>query len=110
MGLLSGKYATGASFEATDIRATSPAWMAYFRDGQPNPDWLARLEAIRQILTSGGRTLTQGALAWIWAVSPLSIPIPGFRTVAQVEENARALEFGPLTADQVLQIDAILGR
>ncbi len=109
MGLLTGKYAAGANFEATDVRFTSPAWMAYFKDGQPNPDWLARLEAIRDVLTSGGRTLAQGALAWLWAISPATVPIPGFRTVAQVEQNAKALEFGALSADQLAQIDTILG-
>jgi aryl-alcohol dehydrogenase-like predicted oxidoreductase len=30
--------------------------------------------------------------------------------VAQVEENAAALEFGPLDPAQLTQIDAILGR
>ncbi len=29
----------------------------------------------------------QGALAWIWERSPVTIPIPGIRTVAQAEEN-----------------------
>ncbi|WP_430384127.1 hypothetical protein [Archangium violaceum] len=38
------------------------------------------------------------------------LPIPGFRTVAQAEENARALEFGPLTPRQMQESDQILGR
>ena len=61
---------------------------------------------IRDILTSNGRTLVQGALAWIWARSEKTIPIPGFKTVAQVEENAKAMELGPLTADQMKEIDS----
>jgi aryl-alcohol dehydrogenase-like predicted oxidoreductase len=60
------------------------------------------------VLTSGGRTLAQGALAWIWARSPATIPIPGCRTVAQVEENAGALAHGPLTTAQLDQIRTIL--
>ena len=36
--------------------------------------------------------------------------IPGFRTVAQIQENAAALQFGPLTPEQMQEIDAILGR
>ena len=62
------------------------------------------------MLTSEGRTLAQGALAWIWARSPRTVPIPGFKTVAQVEENCGALAAGPLTADQLAEIDRILGR
>ncbi len=110
MGLLSGKYDANTLLAADDIRGKSPDWMQYFHDGVPNPDWLAKLAAIRDILTSGGRTLAQGALAWIWGRSPVTIPIPGFRTVRQITENVRAMEFGPLTGAQVQEIDAILGR
>jgi aryl-alcohol dehydrogenase-like predicted oxidoreductase len=50
------------------------------------------------------------ALAWNWARSPLTLPIPGFRTVKQVEENAGAMAFGPLTPEQMKQIEVILKR
>ena len=42
--------------------------------------------------------------------SEKTIPIPGFRTVAQVEENAGAMEFGPLTDNEMAQIEELLGR
>jgi aryl-alcohol dehydrogenase-like predicted oxidoreductase len=71
---------------------------------------LAKRDAIREILTSGGRTVVQGALAWLWARSPQTIPIPGFRTVQQVEENVRAMEFGPLTPAQMREIADLLER
>jgi aryl-alcohol dehydrogenase-like predicted oxidoreductase len=38
------------------------------------------------------------------------VPIPGFRTVAQVQENAKAMDFGPLTPAQMAEVDRILGR
>ncbi|MBZ0305605.1 MAG: aldo/keto reductase [Anaerolineae bacterium] len=44
------------------------------------------------------------------AQSSTTIPIPGIRTVAQVEDNAGAMRFGPLTADQMHQIDELLQR
>jgi aryl-alcohol dehydrogenase-like predicted oxidoreductase len=84
--------------------------MKYFRDGRPNPEWMGRRQAIQDILTSGGRTLAQGAIAWLWGRSETTLPIPGFRTVAQVEENAGAMQFGPLTPDQMRAIDSILER
>jgi aryl-alcohol dehydrogenase-like predicted oxidoreductase len=84
--------------------------MVYFREGKPNPEWLERLASIREILTSGGRTLAQGALAWLWARSERTLPIPGFRTVAQVEDNCGALGLGPLAVEQMREIDALLGR
>jgi len=52
----------------------------------------------------------QGALGWLWGESTHTIPIPGFRLVKQVEENCKAMEFGPLTEEQVLEIDALMGR
>jgi len=66
--------------------------------------------AIQEVLKSDGRTVVQGALAWIWARSDRTIPIPGFRTLAQVEENIKAMEFGPLKAEQMNEIDELLGR
>ncbi|MEW2508636.1 aldo/keto reductase [Streptomyces sp. NPDC046870] len=110
MGLLAGR--RGEPLEAGDIRSRPPAWLpGYADDGSgADPGWLARIDAVRSVLTSGGRSLAQGALAWLWARSPRTVPIPGFRTVAQAEENAGALAKGPLTAAQSAEIDRLLGR
>ena len=109
MGLLTGKYAADTRLGDEDVRGKmSPAWVKYFKDGQPDRAWLKKVEAIREILTSRGRTLAQGALAWLWARSPQMIPIPGMRTVRQVEENASAMHFGPLEQDQMDEIERLL--
>ncbi len=111
MGLLTGKYAHGGAPRKGDIRSAPPEWLPGFTEGgAPDADWLARVEAVREILTSGGRTLAQGALAWLWARSERTVPIPGFRTVAQVEQNAGALDHGPLTQDQLKEVAEILTR
>jgi aryl-alcohol dehydrogenase-like predicted oxidoreductase len=111
MGLLTGKYNSNSTLPLDDVRGEqAPEWMKYFKDGKPNPEWLSKIEAVREILTSGGRTLAQGAIAWLWGRSDKNIPIPGFKTVAQVEDNAGAMRFGPLTAAQVAEIDSLLGR
>jgi len=52
-----------------------------------------------------GRSL---ALPLRLALSPQTIPIPGFRTVKQVEENVAALRLGPLAEDEVRQIAELL--
>jgi aryl-alcohol dehydrogenase-like predicted oxidoreductase len=109
-GLLSGKYGPDSQMPADDIRSGDASWLVYFQDGKPAPEWLEKLNGLRDILTSGGRTLVQGALAWIWARSGHTIPIPGFRNVSQVEENAGAMQFGPLRDEGMRQIDKILGR
>jgi aryl-alcohol dehydrogenase-like predicted oxidoreductase len=71
---------------------------------------LMKIEAVKEILTSDGRTLAQGALVWLWGRSGKTIPIPGFRTVEQVKENCGALDHGPLTKKQMEEIAGILGR
>ena len=111
MGLLSGKYDETSKLPDNDVRGeNAPSWMKYFKDGRPNPVFLEKLDAIREILTADGRTLVQGALGWLWARSDQTVPIPGFRTVAQVEENAKAMELGPLSDEQVAAIDNLLDR
>ncbi|HUV06847.1 MAG TPA: aldo/keto reductase [Spirochaetia bacterium] len=111
MGLLTGKYRSGSSIPSDDVRGDKgPSWMKYFRGGKPAEEWLKKVEAVREILTSKGRTQAQGALAWLWARSPNTIPIPGFKTADQVAENASAMKHGPLTAEQLAEIDRILER
>jgi aryl-alcohol dehydrogenase-like predicted oxidoreductase len=111
MGFLTGKYSPTSQLPMDDIRSKPPAWLRYFKEGgSASQEWFSTLDGIKEILTSKGRTLAQGALAWIWARSGDAIPIPGVRTVHQVEENVGAIEFGPLTSDQMAEISRLLGR
>jgi aryl-alcohol dehydrogenase-like predicted oxidoreductase len=109
MGLLTGKFSPASTFGDDDVRKHA-GWHPGFQNGKPTRDWLDKLDSIRGVLTAGGRTLAQGALAWIWARSPNTVPIPGFKTVRQVEENCGAMRFGPLAPAQMAEIDRILGR
>lgn len=104
MGMLTGKFSADTKFPPDDIRR---GWN-FKEAGQAEA--MKKVESLRDVLSSDGRTVTQGALAWLWARSEVMIPIPGFKTVAQVEENAGAMNYGPLSADQMQQIDHILGR
>lgn len=107
MGLLTGKFDASSRLNNDDVRGLQPVWLRYFDKGQAKPEWLERLAAIRKILGKDGRTLTQGALGWIWARSPQTIPIPGFRTVKQVEENIAALRFGALSDAALREIASL---
>ena len=108
MGLLTGKYKADAQFPANDVRRASRWWDYFQRDKMPA--LLQKLDAVRDILTSDGRTLAQGVLGWLLARSERAIPIPGFKTVTQVEENVGTLRFGPLTAAQMQEIERLLAR
>jgi len=105
MGLLTGKFTPDTQFQKDDIRGGR----MNLRDGEM-AEHLKQVDRLRRIFGKEGRTLAQLALAWIWARSERTIPIPGFKTVAQVQENVKAMAFPPLTRAQVRQIDQVFGR
>jgi aryl-alcohol dehydrogenase-like predicted oxidoreductase len=111
MGILTGKFDFNSTIEEDDCRKTvdlhnDPYYM-FFKGGKPLPELLQKLNTIKEILRSDGRTLAHGALGWIWAKSDKTIPIPGFKTERQVEENVQAMDFGPLTQSQMQEIEEI---
>lgn len=105
LGLLTGKFNADTQLHEHDVRIYRMKWN--FKEG-PVAEQLKQLDAIRDVLTSGGRSLAQGALGWIWARSGNTIPIPGYTRLQQVEDNVAAMKFGPLSAEQMRQIDAVL--
>ncbi len=108
MGFLSGKFNADSRISENDVRGAGHEWVRYFENGKPKKEFLTKLDAVREILSSEGRNLVQGALAYLWGKSEKTIPIPGFKNVKQAEENARAMEFGPLTEERVAEIDSML--
>lgn len=104
MGFLTGKYTLDnyrTLLSPDDFR---------LRDEASFIHTMNQLEKIKEVLRSDGRTIPQAALGWNWARSERTIPIVGFRTLAQVEESIQALEFGPLANKQVKQINSLLDR
>jgi aryl-alcohol dehydrogenase-like predicted oxidoreductase len=110
MGLLGGKHDATTKFDSSEVRGRTATWMDYFADGRIRPDYAKRLDAVRDLLQSGGRTLVQGALCWLWARCNHTLPIPGFRNTDQVTEIAGALKFGPLSAATMAQIETLIDR
>ena len=101
-GMLTGKITAETTFPEDDMRHA----VDFARE-----EWrklLDRVHAVQDVLTVGGRTVAQGALAWIWARDERLIPIPGFRTVEQVRQNAGAAEHGPLTREQMQEVIGIV--
>jgi len=98
MGLLTGKFRHDSTLPANDVRH---GWD--LQHGE-QADRLEQLAQLREALTHDGRTLAQAALGWLWARSLVTIPIPGFKTIAQVEDNVGALAHGPLSMEQMAAI------
>jgi len=103
-GILTGKFTPHSTFPEDDFRRSLD-----FQE-ERHAKLLRQVDELREVLTSDGRTLAQGAIAWIWARSERAIPIPGFKTVAQVEENARAMAFGPLSSEQMGEVERIMNK
>jgi aryl-alcohol dehydrogenase-like predicted oxidoreductase len=103
MGVLAGSLTAETELPEDD-------WRRAFYEDQGFFGFLERVERLRSVLTQDGRTLAQAALGWIWARSPRTVPIPGFRTLEQVEEDVEALRLGPLSQEQMEEIDALLER
>ncbi len=50
MGMLTGKFTPDSKLGDDDVRGDrGPGWMQAFRDGKPNPVWLAKVASIRQV-------------------------------------------------------------
>ncbi|WP_089157308.1 aldo/keto reductase [Micromonospora sp. NBS 11-29] len=109
MGLLTAKYQDApAARGGDDVRGVAPEWLTWFTDGVPRADWADRVAQVREALTADGRTLAQGALGWLLARSPQTLPIPGCRTVGQAEENIGTLAYGPLPEASFAEVERLL--
>lgn len=103
-GILTGKFNHQSRLPDNDVRRR---WNTGEGDVANAID---AVEAIRPILEEDGRTPAQAALAWIWAHHPRTLPIAGFKTVTQVEENVQTLNQGPLSDDQMQRIEEKLNE
>jgi aryl-alcohol dehydrogenase-like predicted oxidoreductase len=92
MGVLTGRWSPETKLEEADPRAQ---WF----EQEEFRKLLACAQQIEPYLTSGGRSYVQGALGWIWARSPLTIPLPGFRNMEQMQALLQARQFGPLSQE-----------
>lgn len=62
--------------------------------------------ALQRIAAAHGVTAAQIALAWLLALSPMMVPIPGTADLAHLEENMDAVLLD-LSGDEVAQLNAV---
>ena len=101
-GFLSGKFSAATTFPENDGRHGIDLASG------PGAERLAQVDALRPILTRDGRSHVQGALGWILTRSERTIPIPGFKSVAQVEENVGAAALPLLTGEQMSEVEGMI--
>ncbi len=112
-GLLSGKLRRDSSFERTDHRN-------YNRHGESfdvgetfsGVDYETGLQAVEELrpLVAADATLAQLALRWILMFPEVTAAIPGARDVGQTEDNARAADLPPLSADVMARVRDVYDR
>ena len=83
-GMLSGKYKPGVTFPEGDVRGK---WADPNRDAK-----LREVEQIRRTEVPPGTDMATWALAWCLQHPAVTSVIPGCKSVAQVESNARAAD------------------
>ena len=104
-GFLTGTVRSAADLSsANDFRKTMPR----FAEGALDAN-LAVVELVTSVAEEAGATAAQVALAWLRyraeALGVASVPIPGTRRAARVEENLGSVTV-TLTADQLTALDA----
>ncbi|KAL1747248.1 NADP-dependent oxidoreductase domain-containing protein [Schizophyllum fasciatum] len=94
-GMITGKYRSVDDFEAGDLRRHMPRFQ-----GENFEKNLILVDAFKGIADKYQATSAQICLAWLLAAYPDSIPIPGSRSPARLEENAKAAHI-QLSAEDV---------
>ncbi|MFF4733955.1 aldo/keto reductase [Streptomyces mirabilis] len=93
-GFITGTAKPAGQYDTTDMRNTDPRWQpGNFEKNVEAVDQLGRLAAAK------GITVSQLALAWLLAQGDQIVPIPGTRSAARMEENARAADVALTEAD-----------
>ncbi|UCG01713.1 MAG: aldo/keto reductase [Candidatus Heimdallarchaeota archaeon] len=103
-GTLTGKYSEEYMKNLTENH------MWYKRDFISEEWFIKRqkkLEKLKELLIGEDLTIVQALLSYLWSTSDKTIPIPGAKTVMQIEENAAILEYGPLKPDLLRAINEI---
>jgi aryl-alcohol dehydrogenase-like predicted oxidoreductase len=114
-GLLSGKLRAGHQFPADDWRSKTDKWGVMsplfehlFGPGRINEN-VAVVDDLRALAAARGHSVAQLALRWATGAPGVSASLVGCRSVAEVDDDARALDW-TLTADDRARIDEIFAH
>jgi aryl-alcohol dehydrogenase-like predicted oxidoreductase len=114
-GLLTGTFTADTKFGKDDWRSRAGGSMAGMRlfdalfGAEAFPRNLQIVEELKGIAAKYERSLPQLALRWAMSHPAVSTALVGCRSVAEVEDNARAVEFS-ISEDDLTEIDAIFSK
>lgn len=100
-GLLTGRYLNGIP-EGSRMSGEGSLRSDVLTDAM-----LARIRGLNEIARQRGQTLSEMALAWLLRDLRVTSVIIGASSVAQIEENLRALENATFSKEELAAIDAL---
>lgn len=100
-GLLTDRYLKGVP---ADSRAAEGRWIT---SETIDTEYLARAAALNEIAQSRGQSLAQLALTWVLRHPQVTSALIGASSVRQLENNVAALDFAPLTAEELAAIEPL---
>lgn len=102
-GLLTNRYLNGIPEDSRMARN------GFLKKDVLTPELLAKLKALNDVAARRGQTLAEMALAWILRDEAVSSVIIGASSVAQMDDNLRALNNMSFSDEEIKTIDTILG-
>ena len=102
-GLLTDKYLHGIP---ENSRAAKPT--GHLKREQVTADKIARITRLNELAAQRGQTLAEMALAWIMRDKRVTSVLIGASSVAQLDDNLKALEHLSFTDEELEQIESIL--
>jgi L-glyceraldehyde 3-phosphate reductase len=102
-GLLTDRYLAGIP---EDSRASRGGSLSVDRLTE---DVLATIRALNELAKSRGQTLAQMAIAWALRDSRMTSVVVGASSVGQLDQNVGVLDRLEFTAEELAEIDRLLG-
>lgn len=102
-GLLTSRYLDGIP---ADSRVNKVG--GFLKREQITPELIEKIRQLNGIAQMRGQSLAQMSLAWILMHKPVTSVIVGASSVAQLDDNLKAVDSAPFTPDEIAAIDAIL--
>lgn len=103
-GILTDRYLTGI---APDSRAAGPS--VFLRPEDLSEERIAKVKQLNELAAARGQKLSQMALAWVLRGGKVTSALIGASKVSQIEDAVGALAQSSFTAEELRQIDEILG-
>ena len=104
-GLLTDKYLNGIPEHSRAARSSG-----FLQRSQVTPEKIEAARQLNEIAHRRGQTLAEMSLAWVLKDELVTSVIIGASSVAQLEDNLKALEHLEFTSEELAEIEQILSR